>query len=733
MEPLLENASTVPSYNDYVITEPDDLTTGLDQYWNRRKASYAQIVERLRLLASDADAERVWREFCRRRTGFLRRVLQSGADSAERAFQNQLRWKSGFARDARSLFQKDARAEVWIPLGHYPLRLVRTPGHADDYDVVDYPGYDGVELELGQPLVAIVWKNQDLFLILPNGRFVVLDTFQISMNDASWNTQETLPISFAEVLTLFTAELQDVSLSFAPLRASWNEQQQLAHAQSQLAGIDRAAALWQLVHIPEHQKLELLRRIELFETGDPAAPSGLLLVGPSGTGKTLIARTLAETIQCHCQLLSLPDFKGPNLGEGAQRVRQRWEEARVNQPSIMFVDDCEGVLTQRGSLEADKIGEEIVEAFLPEWDGVKGRSRILFIGATNRPDLLDGAVISRFGWRMEIGLPDSENRREILAQEIGALGISTEVPAEIGQLTSGMSGRDLHHLASSIRALAPIGEPTRDHILEAITSSRGFRSSSFVRNATWDTLVLDNTIIQRLKVICTLLKESDKWRSHGISIPRSLLLIGASGVGKSRTAKTIATESGLHFLAPSTAEVKASILGGSANRVRQLFERALSMAPAIIFLDKLETIAPKQQTYDSKDRLTEEISTQLQQEMNGVQDRDGHLFLIAATHDPELVDEAVLSCFQERLALPFPGRESRWRLLTLLLAGKKLGFPIREGALLLSDLIDGHEVSGGRLEHWVQAAEQKALARAIETGGPEHLLIQIEDFESFPQ
>ncbi len=214
MELLIESARTVPSYNGYVITELDDMTAGLEQYWNRRKAFYAQTVERLKLLAVDADAERVWREFCRRHTGFLGQLLKAGADSAERAFQSQLKWKAGLSREARLLFQRDARAEIWIPVSHYPLRLVRTPGQADDYDVVDYSSYDVIDLELGQPIVAISWRGQVLFLILPNLNFVPLDTFEITKDDANWNTQHALPNSFAEISTRFKAELETASRSF---------------------------------------------------------------------------------------------------------------------------------------------------------------------------------------------------------------------------------------------------------------------------------------------------------------------------------------------------------------------------------------------------------------------------------------------------------------------------------------------------------------------------------------
>jgi SpoVK/Ycf46/Vps4 family AAA+-type ATPase len=731
MDTLMQNAIADPSYNGYVIAEPDDMSAALDQYWSQRKASRAAAVERLESLTNNAEAGRVWEMYCRQHLGFLTKLLRAGAEAFEQALLTELQWNRGFSRDTRSLFLRDARLEIRIPLGHNLSRVVRAPGVRTSYDVVDFAGYE-IASEPGKPAIAVNWRGRDLALLLPSLEFVELDTFVMTVGQASWSTADTLPRSFLSVLPGFADELQAAELAFAELRRTWEAAEQLALARRQLEGVERASALWRRVRIPDYQKLELLRRFDLFEDGDPSAPRGLLLRGPSGTGKTSIARTVAETLDCHIQILSLPDFKRPSLGESGQAVRAKWDEARRHQPSIMFVDDCEGVLTRRGAIEADKISEEIVGTFLPEWDGVRERARILLIGATNRPDLLDDAIISRFGWVMEIPLPDSDNRKEIFAQEIRALGLTAEPPANIAELTQGMSGRDLSNLAASLRPQCSSDDPTAEDIARAVASIRKLRSSGIDEQFTWDTLVLDDVIVERLKIICTLWREANQWTAHGISITKNLLLIGPPGTGKERAARTIARECGLNFLAPSTAQLKATILGGSAHSVRQLFERGRSMAPVIFFINNLDKLTPKQSSFEPKDRLSEEIASQLQQEISPATFRDGHVFLIGATRDADLVDEDLVNCFDERIALPFPNAQLRSRLLSVFLAGKNLGFSPEEGVLSLTTKLNAQNVSAGDLARCVQAAEQRALTRAIRTGGPEHLRIELDDFESLP-
>jgi ATP-dependent 26S proteasome regulatory subunit len=182
-----------------------------------------------------------------------------------------------------------------------------------------------------------------LFIILPNRTYVTLDTFSFNEAAETWSTEEVIPQVFLATLAHFDEKLRFVETSFAPLLTVWDARERLSRASSQLQAIGRSAEAWRRVRLPEAQKLDILRRMELFENGDPAAPRGLLLHGPSGTGKSLVARTLAETLNCDFQKLSIADIKQEHLGASGRRVREIWERARANRPSIIFIDDCEGV------------------------------------------------------------------------------------------------------------------------------------------------------------------------------------------------------------------------------------------------------------------------------------------------------------------------------------------------------------------------------------------------------
>jgi transitional endoplasmic reticulum ATPase len=174
--------------------------------------------------------------------------------------------------------------------------------------------------------------------------------------------------------------------------------------------------------------------------------------------------------------------------------------------------------------------------------------------------------------------------------------------------------------------------------------------------------------------------------------------------------------------------VKANYLGQSGNRVQLLFERARSSAPTILFLDELDVIAPDRAAAGGNDQLTDEIVGQLLQEMDGINVRESHVFLVAATNHLERIDAAVRSRFQEKLVIPLPDQQARIRLLANLLMGKKIGFQLNDGAVLLADQTKGRALSGRDLEGWVQAAEQKALLRALRDGGPDNFVIGLEDF-----
>jgi SpoVK/Ycf46/Vps4 family AAA+-type ATPase len=677
------------------------MATALEQYWAERRRICDETVGQLQQSSTDVDAERAWDYFCSYHTPFLREYLKRSVNDLGAPLRRLWGWHFGLIRESRRAFLSNARVELWIPLAHNPMNVVRVPGMTGKYDVVDLPDYDGKEYELGKPIVAVHWRSDILFMIYPSGAYVNFKTFTYTKNGVTWNMQEALPKAFVRQLAGFQPELRFAEERFAALRSSWNKKVQLTRATTSSRRIEKAAETWRQVHIPEGQKLDILRRAELFERNDPAAPRGLLLTGPPGTGKTFVARTLREMMGCDFQMLSLADLKQQTLGASGKRVREVWDRARKHQPAIIFIDECEGILGRRGAAETDAFATDIVHAFLAEWDGIRGNAQVWVIGATNRRDMLDDAILSRFGWEIELQLPGVEDRRQILSQEIKTLGLSVEVPQEAAVLTQGMSGRDLKQLAQSVRSVAYPAEPTQEHFLDAIGAARKSHNTKVDSKAGWETLVLDDATLERLKLVCALLGDAEKWQAQGVSIPRSLLLTGPSGVGKTQVARTLANESGLTFISATTADVKANYLGQSGNRVKLLFERARSSAPAILFLDELDVIAPDRAAAGGNDQLTDEIVGQLLQEMDGISAHDNHVFLVAASNHLERIDAAVRSRFQEKLVIPLPDRNARIRLLANLLTGKKISFPLNDGAILLADQTKDQALSGRDLQSWV--------------------------------
>jgi len=191
MNALIEDFVAVPSYNGYVIAEKDDMAPTLDQYWSGRKEAYREAISRLRTLATDEEAERVWRSFCRHQTSFLQQILRDGSELAQAGLSQELGWTERFARDTKRIFVKDAKAELWIPLDHNLQRVVRVPGVRTDFDVIDCRDYDGPQIEAGKAIVAVRWRQQPLFVLLPSHQFGVLDTFLLTMDHDRWNTEDT--------------------------------------------------------------------------------------------------------------------------------------------------------------------------------------------------------------------------------------------------------------------------------------------------------------------------------------------------------------------------------------------------------------------------------------------------------------------------------------------------------------------------------------------------------------
>jgi SpoVK/Ycf46/Vps4 family AAA+-type ATPase len=726
---FIEGAGSTYNIEVAVVRESRALTTASQQYWAQRQAETATQLTRVQMNTSSSTAELDWEKFCRANTAFIDRLLSRAVDRIEKALRIYWNGNKILSKETRRLFGRDAAIEVLVPFSHVPLRFVVVSPRSTELRIRTSDNPDWAQaFQLGKPYVSVSWKGQGFFVITPTWDRVVMQTYYIDHPSLGhWSTDEILPTVFADVVKEFSAELNVISTHFAPLLRLLSDRDLVGTIEGSLQRMRNSAEAWSHIHLPEPQKLEIFKSLELFESGDAAAPRGLLITGPSGVGKSLLGKTIAETAGCSFQHLTPASLKLDHLGGSGRRVRELWEEARRNQPSILYLDECESVLGRRGSAETDAISTEIVQTFLAEWDGLDKSNRVWVIGATNRRDLLDDAILSRFGWEMQIKLPSEDDRINILQQELKSVGVDVSLPANFGALTQGMSGRNLQEAAKTARRMAHPDLPNPQQIQEAINRLRKSHSTQVSVHSKWETLVLEHKILGRLKLISGLLRDAEKWSAQGVSIPHALLLEGPAKTGKTEIARTLANESGLAFHAATTADLKANYLGQSGNRVKLVFERARSHSPCILFLDELDIVAPDR-SLGNDDPLTREIVGQLLQEIDGVQSYGEHVFLVGATNRASAVDGAILSRFGEQLAISLPDHQARIRLLSIFLAGKKLDFPLGNGTMLLADLSEGKNCSGRDLRNWVATAERNALLRAMEEGGPESYVISLEDF-----
>jgi SpoVK/Ycf46/Vps4 family AAA+-type ATPase len=485
------------------------------------------------------------------------------------------------------------------------------------------------------------------------------------------------------------------------------------------------AQTWAKIILKPSVKQDLLDKIRVFNRADKAAPRGLLLYGPPGTGKTEIARRIADSASCYFMSLKAPDLKAGYVGQSGERVQKIWEQARSRGRCVMFIDECEGVFARRGGTNSDSASEELVQAFLAEWDGVGTEDqRVWVVGATNRKDLLDDAITSRFGAEFEIGLPEAGERLEILRLEMLKLDRPPEIPQFLGQETVGFSGRNLSRLAGDVcvRATQSGGIITEALWRDAIKRLRP--SEAVDAGARWDSLILAPEILVKLKGVCEALRHVETLRKQGVPAPKGALLYGPPGTGKTQIARTLANESGLAFIAAATADLKAGFTGQSLQKVRELFDRARGRAPCILFIDEIDAIAPARGGSGS-DQFTVEIVNQLLQEMDGIKQTDRHVYVLAATNRPETVDEALRSRLKDAIEIPNPDREQRQQLFRLFLGKLKTDFNADEMAAELARRTNN--IGGRAISAIIERAAQEAVSRAIAQGAPDHVVLTRED------
>ncbi|WP_222703221.1 AAA family ATPase [Acidianus manzaensis] len=382
-------------------------------------------------------------------------------------------------------------------------------------------------------------------------------------------------------------------------------------------------------------------------------PKGVLLYGPPGTGKTLLAKAIANSTMANFFYISGPEVASKYYGESEKRLREIFEQAAKDYPSIIFIDEIDAIAPSRdaASSEADR---RIVAQLLTLMDGVSSRSGILVIGATNRPNAIDPALRrpGRFDREIEIPVPGKKERLDILKIHTRRLKLDNDVSLEkLAEITHGFVGADLEALVREavMNALKRVKNyedviVTQSDFIDAMkrvqpSGLREFRVE--IPNTTWEDIIgLDDIKLELKEVVEWPLKNPSLYEYMNAEVPSGILLYGPPGTGKTMLARAVAHESGANFIAVNGPELLNMWVGESERAVREVFKKARQASPTIVFFDEIDSLAVARGSDPNK--VTERIVSQLLTEMDGISKRNERVISIAATNRPDILDPALL-------------------------------------------------------------------------------------------
>ena len=480
-----------------------------------------------------------------------------------------------------------------------------------------------------------------------------------------------------------------------------------------------------------------LRYPELFQRLGVDPPKGVLLYGPPGTGKTRLARAVAN--ESHASFFSIagPEIMGSAYGESEKRLREIFEQAAQEAPSIIFIDEIDSIAPKRGqaSGEAEK---RLVAQLLTLMDGLEPRQNTVIIAATNRPEAIDEALRrpGRFDREIVIGVPDERGRREILGIHTRGMPLGDQVDLdELARQTYGFVGADLAALAreaaiEAIRRIMPHldleAKTIPPEVLDTLSVNREDFQQALKRvqpsamrevmvqapNVGWDDVGGLDEAQERLREGVELpLKSPDAFRRMGIRPAKGFLLYGPPGTGKTLLAKAVARESQANFIATKSADLLSKWYGESEQQISRLFARARQVAPCVIFFDELDSLVPARGGGMGEPQVTERVVNTILAEMDGLEELQS-VVVIGATNRPNLIDPALLrpGRFDELIYVTVPDEAGRRRILG-----------IHTGGMPLADDVDldrlarrTERFTGADLEDLVRRAGLIALRRDIE-------------------
>ena len=433
-----------------------------------------------------------------------------------------------------------------------------------------------------------------------------------------------------------------------------------------------------------------LKHPELFQRLGIDPPKGVLLHGPPGTGKTLLARAVAGECDANFYHIAGPEVLGGGFGESESRLRELFDRARKDSPAIIFIDELDAIAPKREQVGGE-MEKRIVAQLLTLMDGLEPRQNVVVIAATNRVDSLDEALRrpGRFDREIVVGVPDVHGRQQILEIHTRGMPLGDDVDLDtIADTAYGFVGADLGALCREAaiealrRKLPEIdldAEEIPSEVLEELHVCRRDFEDAMKRvqpsalreimiqapDVTWDDVGGLGDAQRQLKEGVELpLTQPESFRKFGIRPAKGFLLYGPPGTGKTLLAKAVARGSNANFLAAKSSDLLSKWYGESEQQVSRLFRRARQVAPAVIFLDEIDSLAPARGGGLGEPRATERVVNTILAELDGIEELQG-VVLIAATNRPTLVDPALLrpGRFDELVYVGPPDRDGRLKIL----------------------------------------------------------------------
>jgi transitional endoplasmic reticulum ATPase len=553
--------------------------------------------------------------------------------------------------EVKKVTSKDAKSITLAPTE--PLRIVG----AEDY-LTEY--LNGQLMTKGDTIpLNVMGQRVDLVVIStnPSGPVIINDSTKVTVSEESAKAGQVL------------REGEAPSITYEDIGGLGN-------------AVDRVR---EMIELP-------LRHPELFKRLGVEAPKGVLLHGPPGTGKTLLAKAVANETNANFYTIGGPEIMSKYYGESEERLRNVFQQAEKNAPSIIFIDEIDSIAPKREEVSGET-ERRIVAQLLSLMDGMSTRGKVVVIGATNRINAIDPALRrpGRFDREIEIGVPDRNGRLEVLQIHTRGMPIAKDVNLEkLADISHGFVGADLQALAKeaamrALRRVLPEVDLSTESIpaetlRKIIVTMQDFldiikeMEPSAMREVFVEVPDVKWEDIGGLSSVKQELQEAVEWplKYQGIftyadaTPPKGILLYGPPGTGKTLIAKAAANESEANFISIKGPELLSKWVGESEKGVREVFRKARQAAPCIIFFDEMDAIAPRRGGDFGDTHVTERVISQLLTELDGLEILT-NVIVIGATNRPDIIDAALLrpGRFDRLLYVPPPDRDSRIQIIKI--------------------------------------------------------------------